>query len=150
MALGAAGRGDVSPPRITPRPRRLENRTPPAHPGHGKNGFLPDHWMILDSMASLAQWPECEVAAALVAGDAGRAGVAAVAWFKTPGLCIVIGLAMICNLVAGALGGILIPLVMNRLKADPAVASGVFVTTVTDVTGFFVFLGIATLWFGLK
>ena len=75
---------------------------------------------------------------------------AAVAWFKIPGLGLVIGLAIICNLVAGALGGILIPMVLERVRADPAVASGTFVTTVTDVVGFFSFLGIATLWFGLK
>jgi len=77
-------------------------------------------------------------------------GVAAAAWFKVPQLGIVIGLAMVCNLLAGALGGILIPLAINRSGADPAVASGVFVTTVTDVVGFFSFLTIATLWFGLK
>ena len=62
---------------------------------------------------------------------------------------LVIGAAMVINLVAGALGGILIPLTLNRLKADPAVSSGVFVTTVTDVVGFFAFLGIATWWFRL-
>ena len=77
-------------------------------------------------------------------------GIAAVAWFKIPGLGVVIGLAIICNLVAGALGGILIPMVLERVRADPAVASGTFVTTITDVVGFFSFLGIATLWFGLK
>jgi magnesium transporter len=77
-------------------------------------------------------------------------GVAAVLWFKIPGLGVVIGLAIICNLVAGALGGILIPMVLDRVRADPAVASGTFVTTITDVVGFFSFLGIATLWFGLK
>jgi magnesium transporter len=77
-------------------------------------------------------------------------GVAAVAWFKIPGLGVVIGLAIVCNLVAGALGGILIPMVLERVRADPAVASGTFVTTITDVVGFFSFLGIATLWFGLK
>jgi magnesium transporter len=77
-------------------------------------------------------------------------GVAAVAWFKMPGLGVVIGLAMLCNLIAGALGGILIPMVLERVRADPAVASGTFVTTITDVVGFFSFLGIATLWFGLK
>ena len=77
-------------------------------------------------------------------------GIAAVIWFKIPGLGFVIGLAMICNLVAGALGGILIPMVLEKMRADPAVASGTFVTTVTDVVGFFSFLGIATLWFGLK
>jgi magnesium transporter len=77
-------------------------------------------------------------------------GIAAVAWFGIPGLGLVIGLAIICNLVAGALGGILIPMFLERMRADPAVASGTFVTTVTDVVGFFSFLGIATLWFGLK
>jgi len=77
-------------------------------------------------------------------------GIAAVAWFRIPALGVVIGLAMLCNLVAGALGGILIPMVLERVRADPAVASGTFVTTITDVVGFFSFLGIATLWFGLK
>jgi magnesium transporter len=77
-------------------------------------------------------------------------GIAAVAWFHIPGLGVVIGLAIICNLVAGALGGILIPILLERVRADPAVASGTFVTTVTDVVGFFSFLGIATLWFGLN
>jgi len=77
-------------------------------------------------------------------------GVAAAAWFKIPDLGLVIGLAMMCNLLAAALGGILVPLVLNYFRADPAISSGVFVTTVTDVVGFFSFLGIATLWFGLK
>ena len=77
-------------------------------------------------------------------------GVAAYAWFRIPDLGIVIALAMVCNLVAAALGGILVPLILERLKADPAVSSGVFVTTITDVVGFFSFLGIASLWFGFK
>jgi magnesium transporter len=77
-------------------------------------------------------------------------GVAAYIWFKVPGLGFVIGLAMICNLIAAALGGILIPLALHRLKFDPAVASSPFVTTVTDVVGFFSFLSIASLWFGLR
>jgi magnesium transporter len=77
-------------------------------------------------------------------------GVAAVAWFRIPGLGVVIGLAMMCNLAAAALGGILIPLGLHRLRVDPAVASSPFVTTVTDVVGFFSFLAIATVWFGLK
>jgi len=93
-----------------------------------------------------------EVLVALVNGLAFAVitGVAAAAWFKVPDLGVVIGLAMICNLVAGALGGILVPLALHRFRADPAISSGVFVTTVTDVVGFFSFLGIATLWFGLK
>ena len=70
-------------------------------------------------------------------------------WFSLPGLGLVIALAMFTNLVAGALGGILIPMVLDRMQVDPAVSSGAFVTTVTDVVGNFAFLGIATLWFGL-
>jgi magnesium transporter len=77
-------------------------------------------------------------------------GTAATVWFKMPDLGVVIGLAMMCNLLAAALGGIAVPLIIQRFGADPAVSSGVFVTTVTDVVGFFSFLGIATLWFGLR
>ena len=77
-------------------------------------------------------------------------GAAAYVWFRVPGLGVVIGLAMICNMAAAALGGILIPIVLHRLRFDPAVASSPFVTTVTDVVGFFSFLSIATLWFGLR
>jgi magnesium transporter len=54
-------------------------------------------------------------------------------------------MAMMFNLLAAALAGILIPLALERFRFDPAVASGVFVTTVTDVVGFFAFLGLATL-----
>jgi magnesium transporter len=57
---------------------------------------------------------------------------------------------MLTVLSAAALGGILIPLVLTRLGVDPAVSSGPFVTTVTDVVGFLSFLGIATMWFGLQ
>jgi magnesium transporter len=77
-------------------------------------------------------------------------GVLAAAWFSVTDLGLVIGLAMLTVLTAAALGGILIPLLLTRLGVDPAVSSGPFVTTITDVVGFFSFLGIATLWFGLK
>jgi len=77
-------------------------------------------------------------------------GVVAAAWFHVNDLGVVIGLAMVCVLTAAALGGIVIPLGLHRLGVDPAVSSGPFVTTITDVIGFFSFLGIATLWFGLK
>jgi magnesium transporter len=69
--------------------------------------------------------------------------------FSNLSLGVVIGLAMIVNMVAAGTAGILIPLGLNRFKIDPAVASSVFVTTVTDVVGFFAFLGLAALWFGL-
>ena len=77
-------------------------------------------------------------------------GVLAALWFANPGLGFVIGFAMIANLLAAALGGILIPLALDRLGFDPAVSSPPFVTTVTDVVGFFAFLTIATFWFGLN
>jgi len=77
-------------------------------------------------------------------------GIGAGVWFSSPGLGIVIGLAMVTNLIAGAVGGIMVPLTLDRLGYDPAVSSGAFVTTVTDVVGNFAFLGIATLWFGLS
>ena len=60
-------------------------------------------------------------------------------------LAVVIGAAMIINLLAAGLAGILVPLGLQRAGADPAVASSVFVTTVTDIVGFFVFLGLAAL-----
>ncbi|MCZ0735366.1 magnesium transporter [Phreatobacter sp. AB_2022a] len=74
-------------------------------------------------------------------------GVVAGFWFSLADLGIVIGLAMVCNLVAGGLAGILIPLGLSKLDADPAVSSGPFVTTVTDVVGFLGFLTIASWWF---
>jgi magnesium transporter len=74
--------------------------------------------------------------------------IAAVA-FDLAQLGIVIGLAMVTVLTSAALGGLIIPLALNRLGIDPAVSSGPFVTTITDVVGFLSFLGIATLWFGL-
>jgi magnesium transporter len=67
-------------------------------------------------------------------------------WFGSDQLGLVIGVAMIVNLLAAALAGILIPLGLEALGLDPAIASGVFVTTVTDVVGFFAFLGLAALW----
>ncbi len=66
-------------------------------------------------------------------------------WFDDGRLALVIGLSMIINLLAAGLAGILIPLGLQRAGADPAIASSVFVTTVTDLIGFFVFLGLATL-----
>jgi magnesium transporter len=76
-------------------------------------------------------------------------GMIAAFWFHITDLGFVIGLAMLTVLAAAALGGLLIPVVLDRLGADPAVSSGPFVTTITDVVGFAAFLGIATLWFGL-
>lgn len=60
-------------------------------------------------------------------------------------LGVVIATAMVINLAVAALAGVLVPLTLHRLKLDPALASGTFVTTVTDVVGFFAFLGLASL-----
>jgi len=76
-------------------------------------------------------------------------GAVAAVWFANFQLGLVIGIAMIVNMFAAGIAGILIPITLNRLKIDPAVASSAFVTTVTDVIGFLAFLGLAALWFGL-
>jgi magnesium transporter len=65
--------------------------------------------------------------------------------FGNPLLGMVMGAAMIINNLAAGLGGILVPVTLDRLRIDPAVSSAVFVTTITDVTGFFSFLGLASL-----
>ncbi|HEX2726680.1 MAG TPA: magnesium transporter, partial [Beijerinckiaceae bacterium] len=77
-------------------------------------------------------------------------GVIAATWFEIADLGVVIGLALLTVLTSAALGGILIPLALDRMGVDPAVSSGPFVTTITDIVGFFSFLGIATLWLGLR
>jgi len=66
-------------------------------------------------------------------------------WFGIPMLGLVIALAMLLTLIAAALGGIVIPMTLERMKIDPALASGPFVTTITDVVGFFAFLGLASM-----
>jgi magnesium transporter len=65
-------------------------------------------------------------------------------WFGVPLLALVIAVAMLLTLVAAALGGIVIPMALDRFGIDPALASGPFVTTITDVVGFFAFLGLAS------
>ncbi len=65
------------------------------------------------------------------------------AWFGTPMLGVVIAVAMVINLVVAGLAGTVIPVLLEKAGIDPALASGAFVTTVTDVIGFFAFLGLA-------
>ena len=71
-------------------------------------------------------------------------GLAATLILGEPMLGLVLGLAMIVNQVVAAMGGVLVPLTLEKFKLDPAVASGTFVTTLTDVMGYFAFLGLAT------
>lgn len=72
--------------------------------------------------------------------------VVAIVWFKHLGLGLLIAMAMIINLMFAALAGVIIPVGVRRLGIDPALASGVALTTVTDVVGFLAFLGLATLF----
>ena len=65
-------------------------------------------------------------------------------WFFDPRLSLLIAVAMIINMTVAGLFGILIPITLNKLNIDPAIASSVFVTTVTDVFGFLSFLGLAS------
>jgi magnesium transporter len=73
-------------------------------------------------------------------------GLVGFAWFGLPILGLVLAVAMVVNLVVAALAGVLVPLVLERFGFDPALASGTFVTTVTDVVGFFAFLGLASIY----
>lgn len=74
---------------------------------------------------------------------AALAGAATAIWFTSPMLGLVIALAMVINLVVAGACGAGIPVLLQRMGADPAVASAVVLTTVTDVVGFFAFLGLA-------
>ncbi len=70
-------------------------------------------------------------------------GMVGVIWFGSPVLGYVIAAAMVINLVVAGLAGTAIPVLLEKVGVDPALASGAFVTTVTDVVGFFAFLGLA-------
>ncbi len=70
-------------------------------------------------------------------------GIVGIAWFGSPALGYVIAAAMVINLVVAGFAGTVIPVALERAGIDPALASGAFVTTVTDVVGFFAFLGLA-------
>ncbi len=73
-------------------------------------------------------------------------GVIGVMWFGSPALGYVIGAAMVINLVIAGFAGTGIPVVLEKIGVDPALASGAFVTTVTDVVGFLAFLGLAAVF----
>ena len=91
---------------------------------------------------------EKELAVGLVNGVIWSAVVAliVVVWFGDFSLGLIIGVAMIINLLVAALAGALIPVVLKRYGIDPAIAGGVILTTVTDVVGFMTFLGLATIF----
>jgi magnesium transporter len=98
---------------------------------------------------SLRQWPRVafkEAAVGLINGLA-VAAVAALGvyfWSGSAGLVLIIAIAMVISMIVAGLAGALVPVVLRRLGQDPATASSIILTTVTDVVGFFSFLGIAT------
>ncbi|UWR67270.1 magnesium transporter [Phaeobacter inhibens] len=69
--------------------------------------------------------------------------VVGILWFSSPMLGAVIAVAMVINLVVAGLAGTAVPIILEKIGVDPALASGAFVTTVTDIVGFFAFLGLA-------
>ena len=73
-------------------------------------------------------------------------GIVGIVWFGSPMLGAVIAVAMVINMVVAGFAGTVIPVVLEKMGVDPALASGAFVTTVTDVVGFFAFLGLAAMW----
>lgn len=97
------------------------------------------------SNARILLWKESRVA--LINGTliGLLVGMVAFVWFHSLLLSLVITLALMINFLAAALAGVLLPLLLKRMNVDPAVAGTVVVTAVTDVIGFFSFLGLATL-----
>ena len=89
-----------------------------------------------------------ELAVAILNGILFAALAAAVSflWFRDADIALVMAVAMFANMVVAGLSGTLVPLGLVRAGVDPAVASSVFITTITDVVGFFVFLGLAALY----
>jgi magnesium transporter len=96
------------------------------------------------SNARILLWKEFRVALINGVLIGGIVGLIAWAWFGSALLMLVIALALIINFCAAALAGVLLPLLLKRMNVDPAVAGTVVVTAVTDVIGFFSFLGLAT------
>ena len=68
-------------------------------------------------------------------------------WFKDTTLSLIISISMILNMIVAGLFGILVPVSLKKINIDPAIASSVFVTTITDVIGFLSFLGIGAYFF---
>jgi magnesium transporter len=66
-------------------------------------------------------------------------------WFKNIWLSLILWMSMTVNLVIAGVFGSMVPLILRKCKLDPALGSSIFVTTATDVFGFFIFLGLSTL-----
>ena len=73
-------------------------------------------------------------------------GLITYGWFKDLTIALLISCALVINLISSVIAGILVPLILRKFKQDPAIGGSVVVTTVTDVVGFFSFLGLATIY----
>ena len=73
-------------------------------------------------------------------------GVITYVWFQDLTISLLISSALVINLISSVVAGILVPLILRKFKQDPAIGGSVVVTTVTDVVGFFSFLGLATIY----
>lgn len=102
----------------------------------------PRQWLkLLIKEASAGFWNSLAVAATTALG--------VFIWSRSPGLCLIIASSMILSMVIASVAGSMIPILLYKLGYDPATSSTIFLTTVTDVMGFFSFLGIATLLLNL-
>jgi magnesium transporter len=90
-----------------------------------------------------------ELGAACINGSVWAAVISGVTyfWYRDAGLSLIIACALAVNIISAALAGAYLPLALNNLKIDPAIAGSVALTTVTDSVGFFVFLGLAKLFY---
>ena len=103
---------------------------------------------------NLRHWPKVvfkEISVGFINGIAIAAttAIGVYIWSRSAGLVLVIVSAMVISMVAAGFAGALVPIVLSRLGQDPAQSSSIILTTVTDVVGFFSFLGIATLLSGM-
>jgi magnesium transporter len=96
------------------------------------------HWLHVS-------WKEINVAAINGLAVALTTAAGVYVWSQSTGLSLVIMLSMVISMVAAGLSGAVIPMILTALRQDPAQSSSIILTTVTDVVGFFSFLGIATL-----
>jgi magnesium transporter len=100
------------------------------------------HWLRVS-------WKEINVASVNGVAVALTTAAGVYVWSGSPGLALVIMLSMVISMIAAGLSGAIIPMILTALRQDPAQSSSIILTTVTDVVGFFSFLGIATMLAGM-
>ena len=102
----------------------------------------------------MRNWPALMIKEGVVGAVNGVAialvtGLGVLVWSRSPGLALVIVLAMILSMVIAGIAGAAIPMALTALRQDPAQSGSIILTTVTDIVGFFSFLGLATMFAGL-